>query len=238
MNSTQFEIQFDSHELPSLRQALGPEGVGAYIIKKALAAEKRQLIVPQMTSVVWRDNHSAYTNKRGMVIDQRHDVCAYMLRIGNQTIVPGFMRDLAESTTSFVRSLAPEFPILSSWGADEVSMHRYDDPRVGLSRHRDNIRFWGIIAVMTLEGSSDFVVYRDGREYSYRVEPGDLALMRATNLTGDPTDTAYQVQMNPEHGVVNVVGLPRISLIVRDNLRPAEPAFGFTYDNWDPNLEA
>jgi hypothetical protein len=172
-----------------------------------------------------------------MSIDQRHDVCAFKLRTGDQLMVPDFMRDIAGSVAAFIRSLGSEFPVLSSWSADEVSMHRYDDPLVGLSRHRDNKRFWGVVPIMTLFGASDFVIYHDGKEYAHLVEPGDLALMRATNLTADPGDEKYQVQMNPEHGVVNVVSLPRLALIVRDNLRPFESVRGFSYDNWEPSSE-
>ena len=40
------------------------------------------------------------------------------------------------------------------------------------------------------------------------------------------------VYNNPEHGVVRVRSLPRVSFIVRDNLLSNEPIHGFTYDNW------
>jgi len=115
-------------------------------------------------------------------------------------------------------------------------MHQYDDPEVGLSRHRDNLRFWGVVAVLTVEGSSDFVIYDGDMEHVLHAEPGTLMLMRATNLTGDLTDVAYQQSMNPEHGVVRVRSLPRVSFIVRDNLLPNKPISGFTYDNWPEHL--
>jgi len=146
------------------------------------------------------------------------------------------MRDSAQMIARFVRSLSGVFPSLTDWQADEVSMHRYDEPEIGLSRHRDNLRFWGLVVVLTLEGSSDFVVYEGADEHVFTVGPGDLALMRATNLTGDPNDKIYQAENNPEHGVVNVTTLPRTSLIVRDNLRPHSSVSGFIYENWQPSL--
>lgn len=226
------EILFDSRKLPELVQALGPEGLGAYAIRGAVDAEWIHAYQKQMRSVLWRDNHSVYTNNRGLVIDQRHNVIAYKLRIGDQAVVPEYMRESAEMVARFVRSLGDEFPVLSVWQADEVSMHQYDDPEIGLSRHRDNRRFWGVVAVLTVEGVSDFVIYDRGNERVIEAEPGVLMLMRATNLTGDPVNQPYQTTMNPEHGVVRVRSLPRVSLIVRDNLQPNEPKRGFTYDNW------
>lgn len=60
---------------------------------------------------------------------------AYKLRVGDQNVVPEFMRESGEMVARFVRSLGYEFPVLGTWQADEVSMHQYDDPEVGLSRH-------------------------------------------------------------------------------------------------------
>ena len=231
-NTLNPEILFDRTDMPELVKALGPQGLGAHAILGAVDDEWLASFQQQIQVVDWRDNHRVDTNKRGLVIDQRHNVVAYKLRVGDQDKVPEFMRESGEMVARFVRSLGFKFPLLGTWQADEVSMHQYDDPEVGLSRHRDNQRFWGVVAVLTVEGSSDFVIYDGDMEHVLHAEPGTLMLMRATNLTGDPADVAYQQSMNPEHGVVRVRSLPRVSFIVRDNLLSNEPIHGFTYDNW------
>lgn len=231
-NTLNFEILFDRTEMPKLAQALGPQGIGAFALRGAVSDEWLKSYQRQMHDVSWRDNHKVFENSRGLIIDQRHNVVAYKLRTGDQELVPKFMREAGEMVARFVRTLESDFPTLGEWQADEVSMHQYDDPEIGLSRHRDHPQFWGIVAVLTVEGSSDFVIYDGDFEHVLVAEPGTLMLMRATNLTGDPADVQYQQSMNPEHGVVRVRSLPRVSFIVRDNLRPTEPIRGFAYDNW------
>ena len=85
--------------------------------------------------VAWRDNHDTYVNQRGLTIVQNHDVYALKLSDGDQTpleripVIEGTTRKMQR----FVRWLAPDFPSLAAWEADELSLHCYDDADVGLS---------------------------------------------------------------------------------------------------------
>lgn len=227
--------EVDQTEKEAIAECLGVKGIGSYVMDKAVSDEYLASL-PDLSIIPWRDNHSTFENKRELTVIQQHDVYALKLLVGDQAVVAQsqFMRDIANEVERFVQGLSSEFPVLSDWRADEVSMHRYDQEDIGLSRHRDNLRFWGLVVVLTLQGSSDFVIYDGEAEHVSTVRPGSLALMRATNLIGNPSDKARQTTLCPEHGVVRVRELPRTSLIVRDNLRPLEEIEGFVYANWEP----
>jgi hypothetical protein len=108
------------------------------------------------------------------------------------------------------------------WEADELSLHRYDDPDLGLSLHKDNLRFTGVIAILSLEGKADLAT----DEKVYSAKPGDLLLLRAPGLLNVPGDH------RPEHSVVNLRTPTRTSMMLRANKRPNEQIKGFSYDNW------
>lgn len=139
------------------------------------------------------------------------------------------------------------FPNLAKWDADEISYHQYYK-ELGLSAHKDNKRFWGIIAIVATHGTSDFVVYdREPLEYGFDEQlqkevvtkwdvksrlavptrPGTLLLMRATSLYEE-----MRSEDRPEHGVENT-SLDRESCMIRANLRPEEYLKGFEYFNWE-----
>ncbi len=227
--------EIDRLERSAIAECLGAHGIGSYVLHQAICRDYLESL-PDLSTIPWRDNHTTFKNKRDLTVIQKHDVYALKLRDGDQSVVAksDFMRAIAYVIERFVQGLADEFPVLGEWHADEVSMHRYDQEDIGLSRHRDNLRFWGLVVVLTLQGSSDFVVYDGEVEHTTIVSPGSLALMRATNLVGDPSDIARQTNLCPEHGVVRVRELPRTSLIVRDNLLPQEAIDGFVYANWEP----
>ncbi len=149
------------------------------------------------------------------------------------------MRALAANIQGLIRGLSPLFPSLSSWEADEMSVHRYDDQEVGLSFHKDNLRFMGLIAVLTVEGESDVAVRdEDGEAHYFPVRAGDLNLTRATGLYATEQVDGKRVNLCPDHGVYNLRTPFRTSFIVRANSEPLEPIPGFVYANWDSGAEA
>jgi len=246
MHEGALPIRFDQDELPELVQAMDiARGIGSYKVSGALtdsdvAYMQEEIFDP--LKVAWRDNHDRFTNARGIEVIENHDVFALKLLQGDQRWVQRVprMRQLANGVQQFVRGLSPHFPSLSTWQADEMSLHRYDDPEVGLSFHKDNLRFIGMIAVITLEGSGEFQVRADdGTIHGYQVNEGDLILSRATGLF-EPRFDADGKLINecPEHAAMDMTSEHRTSFIVRDNSRPYDELHGFAYENWGQRPEA
>ncbi len=179
------------------------------------------------TKVAWRDVHSTYVNKRGLTIVQNHD--AYALDLVRGSHEP--LRDLttlalvASEVVRFADELAKDIPTLKDWQPTEQSLHRYDDPEVGLSFHKDNLRFRRLIAIVALKGMCDLAVRdADGNVTYFATEPGDLVALRAPGLTGHADD-------RPEHAVLNLRTDDRISMMLRENNRPYDDIPGFDFDN-------
>ena len=198
----------------------------------------------------WWDAGYEYYNNAGVRIVQNHDVFALKLSAGDQSKTEELtaMSSLGRAIQGLIRSLDGDFPTLSNWTADEMSYHRYYDKDLGLSYHRDNLRFVGVIAVASILGECDFMtinrrpatyVYNEelGKdvvdewdvisEKAYRVQPRDLMLMRGMGLYDD-----MRAEDRPEHAVMNGRVMPRISFMLRDNDKPADVGYGFTYYNW------
>lgn len=246
-------IQVNPDSLIAVDSYLGPRSRGVFRIPGFIRDEFILELMAEMDDdrlVPWEDSGDSYANNRGVKIVQNHDVFALKLSAGDRAPierVPAMSR-LAVGTEVFIRSLSSEYPSLINWTADEMSYHRYYDKEVGLSYHRDNERFTGLIAVVVIDGESEFrVIDREEVSRKYDEElgqevvdewfvhsefiiptrPGDLVLTRATGLYPD------MVQADrPEHAVVNVVVLPRISFMLRDNSRPDDTNYGFRYVNW------
>lgn len=179
--------------------------------------------------VAWLDAHETYVNQRGLTIVQNHFTYALKLSTGDQSQLEALpaTNALRWRTERFIQGLAPIFPSLVSWEADELSLHLYDDPDVGLNRHKDNMRFVGLIAVVAIDGECDLVVNHQGQEIALPVEPGDLSILRAPGLI----DTNLDVR--PEHSVENLRTSTRLSMMLRANNRPHDAIRGFQFNNWD-----
>ena len=200
-----------------------PEFIGGLLLE----AVQTELSDP--SRVAWRDNHSTFVNKRGLTIVQNHDVYALRLTAGDDTKLKRLpaVAAAAHSVRRFVRRLGQSFPVLANWQPDELSLHRYDDAEVGLSFHKDNLRFTGAIAILSLEGDCDLAVRSvQGNVTAYPAEPGDLFLLRAPGLIDSDDD------LRPEHAVLNLRTPTRISMMLRQNRRAAERLPGFEFDNW------
>lgn len=215
---------------------IDPGKDGVVIIKEFTAAANLSDISAELADperIAWRDNHSTYVNKRGLKIVQNHDTFALKLSDGDQSMterMPAVMRN-ARSIQVFIQRLGIIFPSLDNWEADELSLHRYD-AKLGLSRHKDNARFIGVIAISALEGECDLEVSNDAGTTAYPTHPGDLIMLRAPGLIDSDED------LRPEHAVVNVRTPTRTSLMLRANNRPDETIPGFHYENWSPAIPA
>jgi hypothetical protein len=220
------------------RQELGPDGPGVLPIANFIggkALEGIQLESDEPERMPWWNAGMSYLNKRGLMIVQNHDVYALKLDLGDQeplTRIPHAAMAM-RSITSFIQGLAPALPRLGLWTPDELSLHRYYDPDVGLSFHRDNERFDGVIAVLSVEGECEFKVRDDEQDQSpktYDMLPGTLSLLRASRLFEELPDL-----LCPDHAVVNLKTPIRKSMQLRDNRRPGELVPGFTFANWHPD---
>ncbi len=215
-----------------------PEGLGAEVLHGFVGSQEQAAITSETQDtdrVQWLDAHETYTNLRGLQIVQNHFTFAHKLSRGDQSPlerIPATVR-LYKRTEQYIQSLASIFPSLASWKADELSFHLYDDEHVGLSKHRDNLRFIGVIAIASIDGSCDLVISSDdGSETALAVEPGDLCLLRAPGLIN-----ANQ-EIRPEHSVQHLRTPTRTSMMLRANTKPDEAIPGFRFNNWEPGLEA
>ena len=242
-------LHVDQDDLARIEHGLSFEGPGVARISGVLDEPFRQRLLTEINDesiVHWRDAGGTYTNARGLEIIQNHDVFALKLSDGDPAPVEAapLMRQMAGQTEQFVQSLGASYPSLAAWQADEMSYHRYYNKDVGLSFHRDNMRFPGLIVVIAIDGECDFQVidrepicdgggnivdWRWHSTYTIPTKPGDLVLTRAPGLLPDmnPED-------RPEHAVVNGRVLPRVSFMLRANKRPQDTGYGFEYHNW-PN---
>jgi hypothetical protein len=216
-----------------LYNALGPDGHGAFVLKDAIPQPYLDAILEEALNpelVPFRDVHDRYYNQAGKLIIQNHTVCAFKLLQGDPSYIERLpkMRNMAGEIEQLIRRLGIVFPSLNDWTADEMSLHRYDDPDIGLSFHRDNLRFNGLVAVLSIEGESDFCILDDnGVIYDHPVRPGDLTFTRAPGLFDSDEDIRGQ------HGVYRLRTPYRTSFIVRANSQPDDTLKGFEYANWD-----
>lgn len=213
-------------------ELLGPKGPGFTHISSVIDTDHLAAIQTEIhdpANVAWRDNHTVHRNQRGVDIHQNYDAYSLKLGRGDQEMVAKIptLRELVLSIENLIRfDLAQYYPALISWHADELVLHRYDAHRTGLTHHRDQRRFWGIIAVMTLEGKGILDVQDGDNHVSTVVKAGDLTLMRAPDLYPSDED------IRPMHGVDSHEGHTRTSLVIRADRQADKQFDGFTYDNW------
>ena len=178
--------------------------------------------------VQWLDAHEVYKNNRGLTITQNHFTFALKLSAGDQSFLDKLPQTLAlkERTQRLINGLSSLSPALADWQADELSFHLYDDQEVGLSRHRDNMRFIGLVAIIAINGQCDLVVRHKDQDINLPVVPGDLCLLRAPGLVD------CEAEVRPEHSVQNLKADTRLSMMLRANSRPTEAIEGFRFNNW------
>ena len=214
-----------------------PEESGVEIIEGFVGQTELDSVLREANALgedQWLDAHAKYPNQRGLIIIQNHFTFALKLSRGDQSLLERLPATVAlkERTQRFINGLSAVFPSLAAWEADELSFHLYDDKEIGLSRHRDNQRFIGLVAIIALSGTCDLVVRHQGQDIGRTVEPGSLCLLRAPGLIDS------REEIRPEHSVQNLQTETRLSMMLRANNRPAEPIEGFQFNNWDPDSQA
>ena len=215
------------------RELIDLEGPGVEIINDFADQTEVSSVLQEANDperVQWLDAHEVYKNNRGLTIIQNHFTFALKLSEGDQSFLGQLPETAAlkERTQRFINDLSTIFPSLANWEADELSFHLYDNKEVGLSRHRDNMRFIGLIAIISLSGECDLVITHQGKDIELPVIPGDLCLLRAPGLIDSPAE------VRPEHSVQNLRTDTRLSMMLRANSRPTEAIEGFRFNNWDP----
>jgi alkylated DNA repair dioxygenase AlkB len=208
--------------------ANGVEIIRGYVGQEELVEVNNEINTPD--KVEWLNAHEVYENKRGLKIIQNHDTFALKLNNADETFLDNLPKTkiLYIRTENFIRSLNEYFPSLIGWTADELTLHLYDDKEVGLSRHRDNTRFIGLIAIISLDGICDLSIRHNEEDIDYTVKPGDLTLLRATDLIESDNE------IRPEHSVINLQTPTRLSMMLRANSKPNELVPGFRFNNWFP----
>ena len=244
-NSNQ-ALWIPEQKLERVEHALGYAGPGVVALKSVVDPDFHQALLGELTDptrVTWRDAGGTYTNQRGLEIVQNHDVFSLKSEGDYEPIwaVP-LMAQLAIEAEMFVQELGGRYATLAHWQADEMSYHNYYGKEVGLSFHRDNMRFPGLIVVVAIDGECDFQVidrtpvYDDNGKiidwiwrstYTIPTQPGDMVLTRAPGLLADmgPND-------RPEHAVMNMRTPTRTSFMLRANSKPFDRNYGFEYFNW------
>jgi hypothetical protein len=223
-----FWFHVDPYQVETSVTDLGPDGIGVTQFKHAVSQDYLDQVATEISdpqNVTWRSNRTIDRNGRGVLIHQNYDAYALKLYHGDLDKLSQLpvTRGLTGAVENLIRfDIAQYFPPLVDWYADEMAIHRYDAGAVGITPHRDQKRFWGMIAVATLDGEGEFTVCTDTDEVSLHAQQGDIILMRGTGLYEADGD------IRPLHGVAG----DRTSLVIRANKQPDEQKQGFVYDNW------
>ena len=133
---------------------------------------------------------------------------------------PGPFHDCA---AALERLLAPALaclpapPLAAVPPLNDVVLQRYPPGALGITPHRDHVRYRDLVAIVTLAGKARFGVCRDRSGTGARevpIPPGSLLLMRAPGFAGRDD--------RPFHFVSDVTEA-RVCLGLRHDLRPGEP---------------
>lgn len=242
---TMLALDISREKLNGLYDALGPDGPGSFCVPEVLNPEQLVLMREEIFDadcVAMRDNHDQFVNGRGMLVIENHTVYALKIGYGDQSYVEKVprMHRLARNVEEFVHGLSCVFPPLDDWTLNEMSLHRYDDQEIGLSFHKDNLCFFGLVGVLTLEGERDFrTLDDDGVIHNIEVSEGDLVLTRVNGLYPampstyiDENGKEKDTNICPDHAAMNLKTPFSTSFIVRYNTKPERPIKGFEFDNW------
>jgi hypothetical protein len=231
-----FDFELNPEQIIQFVHALGPGELGAVVIENSVSPEVRAYLQRSVLGLPWRSVHAQYTNDSGHEVDQRHGAYALKTSRGDQSpfVAHPYLRETADAMQRLIRGLSFGLPQLEAWEVDEVSSHYYDDPELGLSRHRDQSIFIGAIAIYTAVGEGDFAVYTNDRSNKQPVEifktkPGTLAVLRASSPYSEKPNLC------PDHAVLEVSVVPRVTIMARASRDPDVCLPGFTFDNWQPD---
>lgn len=215
------------YAVDNTRNLIDPNSIGAVKIAEFLRSDVLDAAGKELGGLPWMDSRETYVNARGVTIVQNHDTFAIDLTVQDQSLLlecPA-IKDVQHAVERYIGKLAKQLATLEKWKSTELSIHRYD-AQEGLSYHRDNKRFIGVVAIVSLQGESDLWIKRaDDSEEAIETCPGDLLLLRAPGLIDD-----MGCEIRPEHAV-HLITPTRTSLMLRNNSRPQEPINGFRFNN-------
>lgn len=216
-------------------EAIGVKAIEGYASPTEIETVCAEAHNPEL--IEWDDTHDVYQNEsRGLTIVQNHFTFAHKLSRGDQSAlerIPATV-NLYHRTQRFINAMSPIFPSLADWEADELSFHLYDDQDVGLSKHYDQSRFIGVIAIIAVDGECDLVVTGKDGDVTIPTNTGTLTLLRGPGLF--EWDEKTQGKIRPEHSVRNLRTPTRLSMMLRANIRPDEQIRGFRFHNWQGKL--
>lgn len=210
-----------------------PEHHGAVVLPR-FASEQETTAIHAETEdperVQWLDAHATYVNDRGLTIVQNHNTFALRTDARDQSYFDRIPATVAmqERIRTYVQRMGSRFPFLRHWIETEVSFHKYDRPDIGLSFHRDNNRFVGVVAALAIHETCELAIRHKDLEFVYTVRPGDLTLFRGPKIID------FEGEIRPEHEIRNIQGPTRTSMMMRMNRIPNQPLKGFLFNNWEP----
>jgi hypothetical protein len=91
------------------------------------------------------------------------------------------------SATNAALALLPAALLPDGIDFNDLIVQRYQAGSAGITPHRDHIRYGGLVALVTLEGSADLLLCADragSNPRAFPMAPGGLTLMRAPGLDG------------------------------------------------------
>jgi hypothetical protein len=124
------------------------------------------------------------------------------------------LRDAFQSWMDERLSSLPQYPFSSPLRFSSLSLQKYEQGSIGITPHRDGLRYINLICIFVIAGQGRFFVCADraGREaVEIDAAPGNAILMRAPGFLGE--------DQRPFH-FVSGVSLTRYSFGLRQ-LRPA-----------------
>ncbi len=108
-----------------------------------------------------------------------------------------------EELVAAIRDQAPDRTELGDWWPNEAYVQRYEPGALGVTAHVDSKRFVLLIAVFTLLGSSQFLLW-EGRSGSvietWQTRPGTLVLLRGPGLGGVEDGRPFHAVRGPAAG--------------------------------------
>jgi hypothetical protein len=194
------------------------EGPGAVLAPKFLNDDEIEAIQGEITDparIAWEDQHKVFTNARGLEITQNYDsFLTGFISVGELDDTLPNVAAAARRITRFINAFSVIFPTLLAWQPNQLTLNRYDDQEVGLSFHKDQTKYTGVIAIAAVDGECDIAIRNpDDTVESYPTQPGDLVLLRAPGLYSSEYD------IRPEHAVVNLRTPRRTSLMLRQDTK-------------------
>lgn len=100
---------------------------------------------------------------------------------------------------------------LPEWMPNEVAIQRYQPGSIGITPHRDQLRYAQLVALITIAGSAPFTLCRNRAGdpiRTWQAGEGSLVLLRGPGLAGNPDG-------RPMHLVGGPTGTPRTSIGIR-----------------------